>query len=155
MKVKGLKHGQYFQCGSIIARYVTPSGNEPLVVYFNDKSTIEVETDCKDFFDLASHWENIEVNPIDFQTAILLLVKECLQTNQYETLDPHESKATTIPRGQYFIQGDRVGRVFADKVFYLQVSECGCWNYAARIDAVTPVTLQQAVLFLAQKYAKN
>ncbi|MCK9463023.1 MAG: hypothetical protein M0R80_25655 [Proteobacteria bacterium] len=156
MKVKGLKHGQYFQCGNIVARYVTPSDNEPLVLYFNDKSTIKIETECTDYFKLAAFWENVEVTPIDFQTAVLLLVKECLQINQYETLEPHQSKATTLPRGQYFMERERVGRVFEDKVFYLQQSECGCWNYAGRMtEPIIPVTIQQAVLFLAQKYAKS
>ncbi len=150
MKVKDLKHGQYFQCGGIICRYLFD--NNPIIVYFNEESI------GGRFSDPASFWEDTEINAINFQTAVALLVKECMEKNKYKVYDEFQSKPTTIPQGQYvrietnISRSTKIGRVCEDdKLFYLQKDLYGVWDYAKNIQLVTPITFPQAVLYLTQQ----
>ncbi|MCK9463022.1 MAG: hypothetical protein M0R80_25650 [Proteobacteria bacterium] len=139
-KVKELTFGQFFQCEDIIARLLGG-----FVVFFNSKLILHNQISCCDSYE---NWKEENVTPIDLQTAVLLLVKECLITNDaVPEIDYTKVDATTLKPGQFLLH-ERVGLVFNNEsVCYLH--EDG-WDDLKDLHQVVPLTMHQAVLLVAQ-----
>ncbi len=143
MKIKELQTGQYFQWGDIIGRKITSwkSAHSNVSIAFLNSHYVD-------------NWEDMDVTPIDFITAVALLAKECMGNNQIvEDFNP-DSKvdATTLKLGQFFLTYHSVGFIYQEqKCCYITEGQSGCWDYVAELHEVIPLTMHQAVLYLAKK----
>jgi hypothetical protein len=145
--INNLQHGQYFQCNNIVARFLTPAGHDPIVVLFNEKPLHSGK------YSAPPNWFG-HIEPIDYQTTIALLTKECIDNNQYTTIDPQPTKATVVPRGQFFICGTKIGRIADDNnIYYLNPENYLAWDYCEK-NIVVPITFPQAILQLAKELCK-
>ncbi len=147
MKVRELQFGQYFQYGDVIARKIGD-----MIVFLNGTSL----DSCSN---LVKHWENVDVTPIDFQTVVALLVKECMGNNQIVEDPNPDAKvdATTLKPGQFFISNDTIGLVYTNLLCCYLTEGSGCWDYIAdtefnaEFNGVIPISMHQAVLYLAKQ----
>ncbi len=158
MIVKEIPHGQYCMpkeaaYNKIVARKV---GNE--VVYFSSFANIYKGVGSS-FFHGEISWGDIEVEPISFQTALLLLIQECTKNPPEECNNQEEIKLEHLPIGEFFLvfrdYTKIVGRKFCyDKVAFLTDDGIvsSCINNIQFL--VTPITMHQAVIRLTQQLIK-
>jgi hypothetical protein len=160
MKVCDLQNGQFFHTKvnfksddipGIVARKVDDNA-----VYLNSQKIVKKQAGTGGFHDSVRAWGNIEVEIIDFPQSLILLAQECLYIKEDQPFfDPNERvEAATLELGRYFItENGNVGRIFQpDRFVYLK--QGSVWDYTSKIPLpVVPLSMQHAVLFLAQQLA--
>ncbi len=169
MKVKEIPHGQYFiakgsyVCDSynnIIARKVSEK-----IVYLNSSEIICSVVGTSNFFDEAESWGNIDVKPIDFQTAILYLVQECINVPPEKKREYPSDKmqVANLRVGEFFLYNNVVARKFNRHAIVCLTDTypnkgvfANVWSAVSQLaEPVIPLTMHQAVLYLTQQLVQK
>jgi hypothetical protein len=145
-KIKDFKKGQYFKCGNTVCRYF----NTHDIVFFSHPNLINKFVD-----DAAG---NKEAEPIDFHTAVLLLVQECLAFPEVPEINL-QVPMKELKDGQYFflldtkgllLPNNKIARVCGNRYFRLQEEPTAYWN-GINQTLVQPLSFHQAVLLVLQQ----
>ena len=152
MQVKDLENGQWFVertlCApqQIIGRKLRRA-KEDIVVYFDVSSDTLSEP--------AFIWDGYEVEPINFQSVILLLTKECIDHNQpiEEIYPQNQISSKELQPGQFFkqVQGKQYARIFPNGIIVYINDSAPFWHINDIYQEAIPLTLHQIVLQLLEK----